>query len=252
MIMCVFAFAHHNLNAQCGTSVNTGVCYNSTDGQQLLSADVCPDNPTDIVTITFTAGSIETCCDEVQVFSGAAGSGTGGTNIYDQSQGSGDLTGLVVAGTVAGECLSIYINADGSVDCGTEGGVAAAFDISCSTPPPPPPPAPSGGETCADVAPLCSGSPIVFDGTGGATDVGVAEPTIDLGCLGSGPRPSWFYVEVETSGNFDLNLDPVPAASVDYDFALYGPFADLATAQGSCGAGFGSTYRLFFCRRYWC
>jgi hypothetical protein len=236
-IMCVFAFAHNNLNAQCATTINSGVCYNSADGLQQIAVDICPDTPTEIVSITFTAGSIETCCDEVVVYSGAAGTGTGGTELHNVSQASGDLTGLAIAGTVAGECLHVYINADGSVDCTTEGSVAPVIDVTCAGAPPA---APSGGETCGDIAPLCSGSPLVFDGTGGAIDVGTAEPGIDLGCLGSGPRPSWFYVEVETGGNFDLNLDPAPAASVDYDFALYGPFADLATAQGACGAGLGA------------
>ncbi len=94
--------------------------------------------------------------------------------------------------------------------------------------------------TCATAVPLCADGTTVFDGTGGATNVATAEPTIDLGCLGSGPSPSWFYIEAATAGDIDLALTPDPIGSVDYDFAMYGPFADLATALGSCGAGLGA------------
>ncbi len=94
--------------------------------------------------------------------------------------------------------------------------------------------------TCATAVPLCADGATVFDGTGGATDASTAETGLNLGCLGSGPSPSWFYIEVATAGDMDLALTPDPAGSVDYDFALYGPFADVAAATAACGAGLGA------------
>lgn len=236
LCLLAFMFIQYNLTAQCGTTVNTGVCY--TNGSlQMLAVDICPDSPSDVVTISFTAGSIESCCDEIVVYEGATGTGTTGTEIYNQTRGATNLAGLTITGQTAGECLHIYINADGSVDCNSQGGVPASFDVTCAPPPPPPP---SGGETCAASTPLCAGDATVFDGTGGVTDVADAEPDIDLGCLGSGPRPSWFYIQISAAGSIDLALNPEPLGSVDYDFALYGPFADVATATSSCGAALGT------------
>ena len=227
-IMCVFAFAHHNLNAQCGTTVNTGVCYvNST--LNTLAVDICPTDPADIVTISFTAGSKEGCCDEVIVYSGAAGTGTGGTDIYNSSAGGGTLAGIIVEGTTAGECLSVYIDADGSVDCTTEGGVPASFDVTCATP------TPAGCLSPDNVTPICTDVPVSFAAGVNETAASIANPNVNYGCLTTSPNPAWYYLQINASGT--LSFDISNSNALDVDWAAWGPFVDVADINTSCASG---------------
>lgn len=48
-----------------------------------------------------------------------------------------------------------------------------------------------------------------------------------IGCLGSIPRPSWYYMQINTSGNLLLQIEQTAITSgegVDVDFACWGPF----------------------------
>ncbi|MEJ6583973.1 MAG: PKD domain-containing protein [Crocinitomicaceae bacterium] len=54
----------------------------------------------------------------------------------------------------------------------------------------------------------------------------------NYGCLGSQPNPAWYYLEVATNGNIDMNL----VAPSDIDFIIWGPFPNLAAAQANCGS----------------
>ena len=68
------------------------------------------------------------------------------------------------------------------------------------------------------------------------------------GCLGSQPRPMWFYMRVAQSGNaiFDLNQYTQPdgnGTGLDVDFALWGPFesqdaCDLLTEDNMLDCSF--------------
>ncbi len=91
---------------------------------------------------------------------------------------------------------------------------------------PPEPNTPS--DMCAAPNPLCADAPAVY----AANTTGTAEAGNDYGCLSTQPRPSWFYLEVDTDGDFYFSLNN----TVDLDFALWGPFADYATATAACGS----------------
>lgn len=95
-----------------------------------------------------------------------------------------------------------------------------------------------GSVTCATLSKLCTnvGQTLTFGATVGAADASVTNPSNNYGCLSASPRPSWFYVQMQTGGSLDITLQGYSNtnATVDNDFALWGPFANLAAAQAAC------------------
>src|SRR5690554_2026116 len=101
---------------------------------------------------------------------------------------------------------------------------------------------PSGGDPgmpCADALPFCSDEsynfPNVSDGT-------VAISGADYGCLGSEPNPVWYYMEVSQSGTIQLGLSQSTGqngtgSGLDVDFAMWGPFADVASGYAQIMSG---------------
>ncbi|MBI3135115.1 MAG: T9SS type A sorting domain-containing protein [Bacteroidetes bacterium] len=97
-----------------------------------------------------------------------------------------------------------------------------------NTPPPPPP----GNVTCGGMEPICSDTPITFTASTGGTDADIANPGNDYGCLFTSPNPTWYYLELAAGGVISIDM----SAGSDIDFALWGPYADLATAQADCNS----------------
>lgn len=80
--------------------------------------------------------------------------------------------------------------------------------------------------TCANAQPFCtSDGDVVYDA---GVDDGIAEPGNDYDCLTTQPNPAWFFLEIDDPGNIDLSMTSNPAE--DIDFAVWGPFADQASA----------------------
>ncbi len=88
---------------------------------------------------------------------------------------------------------------------------------------------------CGDMAPICTDDGLDFTAQSGVAAASVTDPTNNYGCLSTTPNPTWYYLEVSASGDIIMSL----TAPNDIDFIIWGPFADLATAQASCG-GLGS------------
>ncbi len=229
ILFCLFTI-NIGVYAQCGqTGVDSGICY--TDGSlQAIVIDVCPDNPTDVITIDFTAGSKEDGFDEVVVYSGALGSGTGGTEIYNSSANGTTFAGLSFTSANAGECLSVYINADGSSNCSTNGGVSPVYNTSCASPPPV-----ADCTMTESVSPICTDQPITFAAGINQTAASVTNPNIGYGCLAQSPNPAWYYLEIQNSGT--LAFDISNSAGDDVDWAAWGPFVDLTEITSDCGSG---------------
>lgn len=97
---------------------------------------------------------------------------------------------------------------------------------------------PIGSASCATLPKLCSqaGQTLTFGATVGAADASTTNSGNNYGCLSSSPRPSWFYIEMATAGTLDITLQGYDNtnAVVDNDFALWGPFANLAAANAAC------------------
>ncbi len=78
--------------------------------------------------------------------------------------------------------------------------------------------------TCLTADPFCTGTPVTFPGGVGT---GTAEVGPDYGCLLTQPNPAWFYMEIATGGNLDIEISN--SNNEDIDFILFGPFADQTT-----------------------
>lgn len=129
----LFLFLSNNVSllAQCPSSGGP-ICYSQTSTVEPIAVDICPTAGM-AVEVSFTAGQVENNFDELLIFCGTAGSGTGGTQIYSGYGTGGNLTGLVVPCAVADDCISIYVNSDASVTCATNGYTPISYNISCVT-----------------------------------------------------------------------------------------------------------------------
>ncbi len=87
----------------------------------------------------------------------------------------------------------------------------------------------------ANVIPICTDQPVSFaagvDQTAAATD----NPNVGYGCLGGSPNPAWYYLEIANPGT--LAFDISNSANADVDWAVWGPFTDIAAVNAACGSG---------------
>jgi gliding motility-associated-like protein len=183
------------------------------------------------ITFTFSSFVVENTYEHLYVYNGPNVSSPLVGN-YSGSNSPGTVTSTL------GGCITFRFTSDGSV---TNPGWAAA--ISCSaTPPPPPPPVPN---SCATAQPFCTGSGITFPASTGTT----AQTGPNYGCLISQPNPAWYYLQIATAGNININLSN--SANVDIDFAAWGPFASQAAmcagitaAPSDCSFSAASTEQI--------
>ncbi|MFZ5553513.1 MAG: gliding motility-associated C-terminal domain-containing protein [Bacteroidota bacterium] len=77
--------------------------------------------------------------------------------------------------------------------------------------------------TCATADPFCTQTGTTYPA---GVNNGTAPAGPNYGCLGTQPNPAWFYLNIATSGNIQINLSN--SANVDIDFIIWGPF----TSQG--------------------
>ncbi|WP_334112285.1 T9SS type B sorting domain-containing protein [Paucihalobacter sp.] len=88
-------------------------------------------------------------------------------------------------------------------------------------------------DTCAGQLPICSG----IENVPAPTGSGQAEAGINYGCLGSQPRPRWYFLQIgDTTGNLSFTLTQTTGQNqtgtgIDVDFIIWGPFS-----QPECGA----------------
>jgi hypothetical protein len=146
------------------------------------------------------------------VYSGSCGSP--GAALICSDPNSSTISGLTIGNTYF---IRIYSYTSTT-------GQTTTFDL-CINPTPPPP----TNVTCAQMQPICSGSPIVFQAQSGG---GSAAPGPDYGCLSTTPNPTWFYLEIATPGSMAIDL----TAGSDVDFAMWGPYSNLTDAQADCSS----------------
>lgn len=111
-----------------------------------------------------------------------------------------------------------------------------AFTVCVTTPGPPAAPT----TFCNNMTPICTDLGAAYQAqSGGTIEPGYASdcaqpvvPGNDYGCLCSQPDPTWFYLEIDNPGDIIFTVSAID----DIDFALWGPFANLAAAQGACGS----------------
>ncbi len=102
------------------------LCYGNNQSNSVL-ATYQVDTPGDNITITFTDGGVESCCDYFTIYEGI---GTGGTVIANNV--TGNLTGLSFT---AMDAITVAVTSDSSVSCASGSGStpSAVVDITCFT-----------------------------------------------------------------------------------------------------------------------
>ncbi len=172
----------------------------------------------------------------------AWGLGTGDQmNVYNGSSTSAALIGSYTSSpgqvsSTLGGCLTFVFTSDApTLGIFATNGSGWAASISCGTVIPPPPPPPPG--TCAAAQPFCTSTGATYPAATNTT----AQTGPNYGCLGSEPAPAWFYLNIATSGNININLSD--ATSQDIDFALWGPFTtQAAMCAGTSAAPISCSY----------
>ncbi|PHR37204.1 MAG: hypothetical protein COA38_00510 [Fluviicola sp.] len=166
------------------------------------------------VDFSATLGSITDAV--MAVYSGPCGSLT--EIDCDDDGGAGFMPALSLSGLTPGATYFVRLWA--------YGGGTGNFDL-CLTESA----APGLNSTCATPDPVCSGSAINFTSTITGLDAeDDINPGNNYGCLSSSPDPTWYYLEISTGGNLVIDI----AAASDIDYAIWGPFIDLASAQVNC------------------
>jgi gliding motility-associated-like protein len=79
--------------------------------------------------------------------------------------------------------------------------------------------------------PICTNVGLTFTANSGVAEASTTDPGNDYDCLITQPNPTWYYLEVASNGNIDMNL----TAASDIDYIIWGPFSSLSVAQANCG-----------------
>jgi len=90
----------------------------------------------------------------------------------------------------------------------------------------------AGGTDCNNLEPICTDVGISFSASSGVPDASTTSPGNNYDCLWSEPNPTYYYLEISTSGDVIMNL----SANSDIDFIIWGPFSSLADAEANCGS----------------
>lgn len=164
----------------------------------------------------------------VQAQTGCGGAvPTGGTCV--NATADDGVETLTLTGLTVGTTYDVQVH-----DFNGDIAPASTFTICVTTPPT------TGSASCATLNRLCTniGQTLTFGATIGADDASITNPGNDYDCLSTTPRPTWFYIQMQTGGSLDITLQGYNTSNtiVDNDFALWGPYANLAAAQAACNS----------------
>lgn len=109
----------------------------------------------------------------------------------------------------------------------------------------------SQANTCGTANPFCSSQSYNFpNATSGSAPAGP-----NYGCLGSQPRPIWYYMEIGTSGTIDMLLQQTTGpngtgSQIDVDFAMWGPYSNLSAGCTAIMSGSAAPIQCSFSNSY--
>ena len=89
-----------------------------------------------------------------------------------------------------------------------------------------------GSVNCSGMAPICTDVGLNFTANAGGDEASMLDPGNNYDCLFGQPNPTWYYFQVATNGDIQMEL----AAASDIDFIIWGPFSSLSVAQSACGS----------------
>jgi gliding motility-associated-like protein len=94
--------------------------------------------------------------------------------------------------------------------------------------------------TCGTALPLCAINPIIIPNNVGVPTLPnpispFSTTSTTVGCLGSAPSPTFYYLQIPTNGNYNFFLEQNTSSAfngtgIDVDFVAWGPFASNAAA----------------------
>ena len=218
-------FATQIANDECAAAINVPVnigtaCINSVDGTVLgatpsTNPNGCAGNDDDDVWFQFTAteGTHNITLVNVAgsttdlyhvVYSGSCGALT---QLYCSDNNSSIATNLTPGQTYY---IRVY------TFTGTAG-QNTTFTMCVGTP-----------VDCSDASAFCGETGLVYTNSVGVPSYG------SIGCLGTSPNPSWYFMQVSQSGSLNFQISQVNAAGtgIDVDYIIWGPFtpAEFATS----------------------
>jgi gliding motility-associated-like protein len=241
----VFLLAVTTLQSQTYTMQNgsfttcSGTFYDSGGAASAYATDesfqitFCPATPGNYVALNFTSFDVEGA--PFDIMSVYEGSGTGGTLIGSyggtlspiSACGSGTITSSHPSG-----CLTITFSSDDIAEF--TGWVAT---ISCTNIPGGAPPTGPPNAVCSGANPFCANAgPLEFPNISNADCVPNAPGIIPANtCLGTVPNPSWYYLEIDNSGDLTLEIEQTTGpggtgTGLDVDYAIWGPYTDTSSA----------------------
>jgi len=202
-----------------GTFYDPGGTGNYSGGNSTITHTICSSTPGEFPQINFTSFNLfsngcvwGTSVDRLYVYDGPNTSSPLIGNYRDT-----DLNGQTILG--ASGCLTFRFvrENNGGLGCANNNGAPGwSGNISCVVLPP----SQETGDNCFDASPFCSDQSYNFPNTtSGSAPVGP-----DYGCLGTQPKPIWYYLKIGQSGTIELDLSQ---SSGDIDFAMWGPFTSL-------------------------
>ena len=94
--------------------------------------------------------------------------------------------------------------------------------------------------TCGTALPLCAINPIIIPNNVGVPTLPnpispFSTTNAQVGCLGSAPSPTFYYLQIPTNGNYNFFLEQNTSSAfngtgIDVDFVAWGPFTSNAAA----------------------
>ena len=95
------------------------------------------------------------------------------------------------------------------------------------------------GSSCIDSNPFCTGSTYNFPNNPAPSS---APSGPNYGCLGSQPKPIWYHMKIDQGGTLKINMKQTTGpngtgSTLDVDFAMWGPFSDLASGCAQVMSG---------------
>lgn len=211
-----------------GPNGNYGNSLNYT--QTFVSSD-----PSKCLRVTFTSFYLESATwDYLKIYNGTSSSSSL-IGIYGGTGSPGVITSTNGA-------LTFVFHSDGTVNY--DGWSATITCVDCSETPDQPggcvPQSTANGSPCATngIRPFCTEDNdfnVAYPSVTGSHTAAAFLGSSGYACLGSSPRPSWFYMQIENPGNLLIYIEqrasvlpngqPNPSSSGrDIDFACWGPF----------------------------
>ena len=212
--LCTATTTANTLGATNSNVTPSGVCTSNsgTPDDDIWYSFVAPASGGITLQGTYVSGSTDVV---YQIFSSACSSAMTSVACI-AADGGGNVTGLTPSSTYY---VRFYT---------TSASVNATYTLCLREA------SPTGSNDCSAPTKLCTDGSILTYNT---NPTGNTPAGNNYGCLGTTPRPNWFYFQIENAGNLYLTLKGYDNtnALVDADFAVWGPYGSLSAAQSACG-----------------